>query len=287
MEHVSRPRSFKQEIVALFGQPVAENPTQYMMERAFAHHRLDWRYLTLEVAPADLGDAVRGMRAMGFRGGNCTLPHKVAVVEHLDRLSDSARLIGAVNCIVRQDGKLVGENTDGQGFLRSLREVAEPLERNIVILGAGGAARAIAVELGLAGASSILIVNRHRDRGQDLARLLNERLQVPARFVPWEGDYRVPASIDILVNATPVGLYPQVTERLPLDFETLRAEMIVADVIPNPPQTELLREARRRGCRTIDGLGMLVNQGVIGFRLWTGVEPDAAVMRAALKEVLD
>ena len=114
------PTDELQQIVCCFGQPVAGNPTQFMMERAFAHHQLDWRYLTLEVAPEQLADAIRGMRAMGFRGGNITKPHKTAVIEFLDRLSDAARLMGAVNCIVREERELVGENTDGKGFMQSL-----------------------------------------------------------------------------------------------------------------------------------------------------------------------
>lgn len=282
---MTAPRSFKQEICSLFGQPVAENPTQYMIERAFAHHGLDWRYITLEVAPQDLGDAVRGMRAMGFRGGNCTIPHKVAVIEHLDRLSEAASLMGAVNCIVREGDQLVGENTDGKGFLVSLRELTDPAGKRVVLLGAGGAARAIAVELALAGAADFTVVNRTPQRGEDLVELLQQRVGVSARLVPWEGDFVVPPDTDVLINCTSIGLFPDVDARIPLDVESLRPELIVADVIPNPPQTRLVRDARQRGCPTLDGLGMLVNQGVIGFRLWTGIDPDPAVMRGALEEV--
>jgi shikimate dehydrogenase len=279
------PRSFQQEIVSVFGQPVAENPTAYMMEKAFAHHGLDWRYLTLEVSPAGLADAVRGLRAMGFRGGNLTIPHKVAVIEHLDRLSDSARLIGAVNCIVRDGNELVGENTDGKGFLQSLGEVIDPRGKSIVVLGAGGAARAIAVELALAGAAKIIVVNRHADRGRALVEHLQKATPVAAEFVAWQGDYSVGRETDILVNATSVGLFPKVDERLPIDVATLRPGLVVADVIPNPPETRLLKDAQAKGCITLDGLGMLVNQGVIGFRLWTGIDPDPRVMHAALREV--
>lgn len=282
---MTAPRSFKQEIVSLFGQPVAENPTQWMIERAFAHHGLDWRYVTLEVSPDDLGDAVRGMRAMGFRGGNCTIPHKVAVIAHLDRLTESAALMGAVNCIVRQGRELVGENTDGKGFLKSLRESTDPRGKRCVLLGAGGAARAIAVELALAGVAEITVVNRSAGRGQDLAELVSQRTGAACTFVPWQGDYAVPLDTDVLVNCTSIGLYPDVDARVPILADSLHPRMIVCDVIPNPPQTRLMREARQAGCATLDGLGMLVNQGVIGFRLWTGVEPDAGVMRQALEEV--
>lgn len=282
---MSAPRSFLREIVSLFGQPVAENPTEYMIERAFDHHGLAWRYVTLEVAPQNLGDAVRGMRAMGFRGGNCTIPHKVAVIQHLDRVSESAGLIGAVNCIVRQGDELVGENTDGKGFLESLKPVCDPHGKSIVVLGAGGAARAIAVELALAGAASFTIVNRSAERAAGLVKLLSEQIGKETRFVHWKGDFAIPAGTDVLVNATSVGLFPDVDARLPVDWTSLDSRTVVADVIPNPPETHLVREARRRGCPTLDGLGMLVNQGVIGFRLWTGVDPDPAVMHQALREV--
>ena len=271
--------------MSLFGQPVAENPTQLMIESAFRHHGLDWRYLTIEVAPDQLGEAVRGMRAMGFRGGNCTIPHKLAVIPHLDRLGESAALMGAVNCIVRRGDELVGENTDGKGFLASLRELVDPRGKEVAILGAGGAARAIAVELALAGAARVTIVNRSRERGEALVRLLRERVQVAADFVPWSGDWRIPRSTAVLVQATSIGLYPEVDERVPLELSTLRPEIVVADVIPNPPATRLVRDARARGCKVIDGLGMLVQQGVIGFEYWTGIRPEAAVMRAALESV--
>lgn len=279
------PKSFKQELVSVFGQPVAENPTQYMIEAAFKHHGLDWRYLTIEVAPHDLGAAVQGMRAMGFRGGNLTIPHKVTVIQYLDGLSEAAKLMGAVNCIVRQGDQLTGENTDGKGFVQSLREVADPRGKRVVILGAGGAARAIAVELALAGATDFTIVNRDPGRGQSLAELLTSRKLAAARFVAWQGDYSVAAETDVVINATSIGLFPDINARIALDVATLRPEMVVADVIPNPPQTRLVRDARARGCKVLDGLGMLVNQGVIGFRLWTGVNPDPAVMRRALEEV--
>mgnify|MGYP001441609315 CR=1 FL=1 len=149
-----------QDIVSCMGNPVAGNPSQFMMERAFAACNLDWRYLTLQVPAGNLGDAMAGFRAMSFRGGNFTIPHKVAVLEYLDDLSDAARLMGAVNCVVRRDGQWIGENTDGKGFVESLRELTDPAGKNVVIFGAGGAARAIGVEVALAGAVKITIVNR-------------------------------------------------------------------------------------------------------------------------------
>jgi shikimate dehydrogenase len=282
---MTKPLNFKQELTGCFGKPVAENPTQAMIEAAYRHHGLAWRYLTIEVAPEDLADAVRGARAMGFAGFNCTLPHKVAVLAHLDGLGESAALMGAVNCVVRRGRQLIGENTDGKGFVQSLREVTDPAGKRFVLFGAGGAARAVGVELALAGARSILVVNRDERRGQELVRLLRDKVRIEAQFVPWRGAHAVPAGTDVVVNATSVGLYPDVNAPLALNLDTLCPGMVVADVIPNPPRTLLVRDAERRGCRVIDGLGMLVNQGVIGIKYWTGIDPDPAVMRRALEEI--
>jgi len=277
--------NFKQELTGCFGQPVAENPTQAMIEAAYRHHQLDWRYLTIEVAPADLKAAVEGARAMGFRGFNCTIPHKVAVIEHLDGLGESASLMEAVNCVVPRDGKLIGENTDGKGFVQSLKELTDPAGKQIVMFGAGGAARAIGVEVALAGAKQVTVVNRSVARGEELVKLLNVRTGIEAGFVPWEGAFKIPEGTDVVINATSIGLFPDVEAQLQIDFATLSPSMVVADVIPNPPETHLVKTAREKGCPTIDGLGMLVNQGVIGIRYWTGIDPDPQVMRGALEEI--
>jgi shikimate dehydrogenase len=276
---------FLSTLTGSFATPADENPTVAMVEAAYRHHGLDARYLNCEVAPDALGDAVRGARAMGWVGFNCSIPHKVAVIEHLDGLADSATVIGAVNCVVRRDGRLIGENTDGQGFLTSLQTVVDPSGKSLVVLGAGGAARAIAVETALAGTSSITIVNRDPARGAELVALVNERTPARAELVVWDGAYVVPAGTDIVVNATSIGLFPDLDAQLDLDLDSLRPGMVVADVIPNPPRTRLIRDAEVRGCTVLDGLGMLVNQGVIGIKHWTGVDPDPAVMRAKLEEL--
>jgi shikimate dehydrogenase len=282
--------NFQQELVGCFGQPVSENPTQAMVEAAFRHHGLDWRYLTIEVAPENLAAAVAGARAMGFRGFNCTIPHKLAVIPHLDGLGESAALMGAVNCVVVRDGKLIGENTDGKGFVAGVRRLLDPAGRSMVLLGAGGAARAIAVEMALAGCGRITVVSRDTAQGQALVDLLNGKVRavaggVSAAHAPWWGDFAVPEGTDILVNATQVGLFPDLDARLALDPAGLRPGMTVVDVIPNPPRTRLIRDAEARGCRVLDGLAMLVGQGRIGIEYWTGIDPDEGVMRAALEEV--
>ena len=282
---MSKELNFKQELTAAFGQPISENPTQAMVEAAYRHHDLDWRYLTIEVAQDGLEAAVAGARAMGFAGFNCTIPHKVKVIEYLDGLGESASLMGAVNCVVQRDGKLIGENTDGKGFVESLKELTDPEGKSVVMFGAGGAARAIGVEVALAGASSITVVNRSVERGEELTKLLNDRVPAEANFVSWDSTFNIPEGTDVVINATSIGLFPDVDARLNFNMDTLNAGMVVADVIPNPPQTNLVKDARAKGCKVIDGLGMLVNQGVIGIRYWTGIDPDPGVMRAALEEI--
>lgn len=277
--------NFKQELTAAFGQPISENPTQVMVEAAYHHHNLDWRYLTIEVGPNDLEAAVQGAKVMGFQGFNCTIPHKVKVIDYLDGLGESASLMGAVNCVVRKDGKWIGENTDGKGFVSSLRELTDPKGKKVVIFGAGGAARAISVEVALAGAHHITIINRSVNRGEELTSLLQDKLPCYADFASWDSTYSIPSETDVVINATSIGLFPDMDAQLDFDPDSLLPHMLVADVIPNPPTTHLVRDARAKGCPVIDGLGMLVNQGVIGIKHWTGIDPDPKVMRAALEKV--
>ncbi len=282
---MSNQGNFLHELIGSMSQGAAGNPTVAMVEAAFAHHGLHWRYINMEVTPENLGDAVRGARALGFRGFNCSLPHKVAVIPHLDGLGESAALMGAVNCVVRRGEQLIGENTDGKGFLKSLAAVTDPKGKSIVLFGAGGAARAIAVELGLAGVKRITIVNRTEPRGAELVELLCSKLHIESELVVSHEDYAIPEGTAIVINATSIGLY-DANARLGLELSSLQSDMVVADVIFNPVNTRLIRDAESRGCRTVDGLSMLVNQGVIGIQFWTGVDPDTTVMRKALKDAL-
>ncbi len=277
--------NFLHELVGCMSQGAAGNPSVAMIEAAFAHHGLLWRYVNMEVTPEDLGAAVRGAKAMGFRGFNCSLPHKVAVIPHLDGLGESAAVMGAVNCVVRRGEKFIGENTDGKGFLKSLETTIDPKGKSVVLFGAGGAARAIAVELGLAGTKRITLVNRSGPRGAELVTLLRDQLKLDAELVVWRGDYAVPAGTDIIINGTSIGLYAP-EARLALDLASLNPGMVVADVVFSLVRTRFLDDAAARGCRAVDGLGMLVNQGIIGMQYWTGITPDTAVMRRALEAAM-
>ena len=282
---MSQSQHFLHELVGSMSQGADGNPTVVMVEAAFRHHGLHWRYINMEVSPADLGTAVKGARAMGFRGFNCSLPHKVSVIAHLDGLGQSAAVMGAVNCVVLRDGRLIGENTDGKGFLKSLQSMIDPQGKSVVLFGAGGAARAIAVELGLAGVRHITIVNRSEQRGAELVTVLREQLQLEAQLVVWSGDYTVPEGTDVVINGTSIGLYDP-EARVAIDLDSLRPGMIAADVVFNPVRTRFLTEAAARGCRPLDGLGMLVNQGIVGIQYWTGIDPHPEVMRQALESVM-
>ncbi len=277
-------QSFLSILTGSFSTPCADNPTVAMIEAGYRAAGIDARYINCDVKPEALGDAVSGAVAMEWAGFNCSLPHKVAVIDHLDELAESAKIIGAVNCVSIRDGKLIGDNTDGKGFLASLKEVADPSGKRVLLLGAGGAARAIAVELGLAGAAHITVVNRDPKKAETIAALVRDNTACDAAAQGWEGGVRVPDDTQIVINATSIGL-GDAEAMPPLALETLRKEFVVADVIPNPPKTKLLRQAKERGCTTLDGLGMLVNQGVIGVELWLGRTLDAGVMQKTLQEI--
>ena len=284
-----KEQNYLDSLVGVFGHPAAENPGVVIQEAAFRALGLNlWRFLTIDVDPDKLGDAIKGLKAFKMRGINCTIPHKINVIPYLDELSESARLIGAVNTIVNTDGKLFGENTDGKGFMESLEQNGvDPKGKKIVILGAGGAARAVSVELSLAGAGSITIVNRPEDAhlAKSLMELLNRILPNNA-FVTWDHTYAVPADTDILVNATSIGLYPHVDDIPNIDLDTILPTMFVQDVIPNPAITPFLRAAEARGARWNTGTGMLINQAALNIEMWTGLKPDKAVMLKALQEAL-
>lgn len=278
-------KNYRAELVGVLGDPVDGNPTGVMEEAGFEHAGLNWRYITVKVLPDALDDAMAGVRAFNMRGVNLTMPHKINVLKHMDALSEAARVIGAVNTVVcRPDGTLFGENTDGKGFVQSLRDAGVPLEgKAVCLLGAGGAARSIGVECALAGAAKVAVVNRNAGRGEALAGVINANTRARAEFIPWVGSARVPEGTDILINATCVGLHPHGDACPDVDFDGVRPGMTVCDVIFNPVDTPFLREAARRGAQTIDGLGMLVNQGCINYELWTGQKAPRDVMYAKLR----
>ena len=244
---------------------------------------MNWRYQLFRVPACDLQDGLDGIRALGFSGLNLTIPHKITAVSYMEGLSESAALIGAINTILVKEGKLYGENTDGKGFVIGLRENGISLAgKRLVILGAGGAARAISVECALAGAVHLTIINRTEEKGRELAALITENTSCTAEFIKWVEKVRIPVC-DILVNATNIGLYPD--KSLPdIDYDTINQNMVVQDIITNPAYTPFLQKAGERRAHILDGQSMLIYQGALSVELWTGMMPDPEAMRKALIE---
>lgn len=276
-------KNYRAELVGVFGDPVEGNPTGVLEEAGFAALGLNYRYLTMKVTPEDFDAAMKSLKALNMKGINLTMPHKITVLPYLDEISQAARIIGAVNTIVIQNGKLIGDNTDGKGFVQALeREHTKPEGKSITILGAGGAAKAIAIECALAGASSVTIINRDEKKGLNLVHSILEHTPAKAAFLPWTAHQPIPEGTDILINATPIGLHPHGDQKPDVDYDTIKSSMVVSDVVFNPPVTPFLKEAASRGAKTISGLGMLVCQGALNFTIWTGQEAPYDVMYQAL-----
>jgi shikimate dehydrogenase len=249
-----------------------------MFEEAFKHHDLDWRYLTFEVADDKLADAVRGLRALGFRGGHCAFPYRNSIVPLLDRTTETASLLGCVSLFYVDETGWVGDNIDGRGVLSSIRREIDPVGKKVVLYGAGAMARAIAVELVTLGVASLTVVNRTDAHAADLVTFLANKFNAPAVAEAWQDSLVVSADADMVIHATSLGDCV-----LPLSPESLRPGLLVADVTPSP-RTWLLDQAADRGCKTVDGLTMCIEEAAIGFELLTGLMPDRDVLREAVEE---
>lgn len=277
-------RNYRAELTGVFGIPVDDNPTGVVEEAGYKALGLNYRYLTIEVKPEDLRTAMDSVKALGMRGINLTMPHKIAVIPMLDELSESAKIIGAVNTVINEKGRLIGENTDGKGFIRALRDEGETVDgKNIVILGAGGAARAISVECAMNGAKKITIVNRNKAHGEELVKILNGKTGTTAEFAAWDRTFTVPEGTDILINATSIGFSPNMTDKPDLNYDSINPALTVSDVVFSPEHTAFLTEASRHGAKTVTGLGMLASQAALNFTLWTGKEAPLEVMKEALR----
>lgn len=281
----------KTQIVGVIGWPVSHSISPPMHNAAFQSMGLDWCYIPLPVAtenPGTIGEAVRGLPALGLRGANVTVPHKQAVMPHLDWLTPAAQAIGAVNTIrVETDGQLSGDNTDARGFIADLRDHDVVLEgKRVVVLGAGGSARAVVFGLAEAGCASVAILNRTAQKAHDLA--MDIRTFFP--FCRLSGhdpkDLALMAGeADLIVNCTSLGMTPNV-DTTPWDEGiAFRPDQVVYDLVYNPPHTPLLQKATADGAHGINGLGMLIWQGAIAFERWTGQMPPVDVMRAAVEEI--
>ena len=277
------------KFIILLGNPLGHSISPAMHNRVFEKLGLDYCYLPVQVEPQNLKTVFAGLCKMNVAGFNVTIPHKINIIDHLDSLDPLAATIGAVNTICIKDGKTIGHNTDGEGFIRTLEEegkVSVP-GKKIFLLGSGGAARSIAMTLAFRGAQMIFIYNRTLAKAEALAAEINKKIGNCAKAVPAldEQAKETIQSCDILVNSTNVGMHPHQDE-LPLNEDFLFAHLVVADIVYNPHTTKLLATAKARGCKVVHGLGMLIYQGAAGFRLWTGIEPLVTEMTAVAHQLM-
>jgi shikimate dehydrogenase len=274
------------EKCCLLANPAAGNPTQYLVEQAFAQAGLDWRFMTFEVEPERLVDAMRGLRALGFRGVKVGEPFQEAVIGHVDELTDAARLSGSVNCITAKGDRFVGDNTEGISLVELLRQHVNVVGRRAMVIGAGRIARAIGLALAGAGAEAIVVVSRNAPAGNKAVELIQQHASASASHVLLTGaPIVVEPEIAVLVNATSLGM-ANPDAKLPLKTDSFGPKMIVADVAYNTSRTWLTQQAAERGCRIIDGVQLYVQQTALALRAWTGAMPDTVTMREAAEEFL-
>jgi len=278
-------------VAGVIGWPVRHSLSPPMHNAAFAALGLNWVYVPFAVDPERIAGAMDAMRALDLAGLNVTIPHKLAVLPHMDEISDDARVLGAVNTVVHREGRLIGHNTDGPGFLRSLREIGEDVSgREVALIGAGGSARSVALAVCRGGATKLSIVNRTVAKAQAVVALLREALPgVQAEAVALEGDEAagVVRAAQVIIDSTAVGMYPHQDVAPVIPEQWLHAGQTVCDLTYNPRLTVLLKAALAAGARTLDGTGMLVHQGALAFGYWTGQPAPVEAMRAALLRGLE
>jgi len=268
-----------QEIIALLGCPAAGNPAQYLHERSLAEASLDWRFLTLDVPPERIGTALGGVEAMGFRGCVLSGPLRSHAAQHLATLSPAATFSRAVSLVERQPSGLVGHMTDGRGLLEALRAHIDPAGTRILLVGAGPAARAAALELSLARAAEVLVCNRTAEAAADLVESLSAIDGAAAAPLPWQPEITVPDQVDIVISAVPAESAPALTG--------LRKDLVVADFALVSQPAPIVAAAQRHGACTIDGLEIHCAKTAIDFHTWTGIDPDTDLLRELLDEYLN
>ena len=269
----------KTKLLGLIGHPVEHSLSPIMHNEALRDKNLNYVYLAFDVLPENLKYVVDGVKSLGTVGGfNITIPHKVEIMKYLDEIDKEAELIGAVNTVKIEKDRAIGYNTDGLGARMSLEEeIGKVEDKNILIIGAGGAARAVAFEL--AKNNHLTIINRTVEKAELLAKEISEKLNKHIYYNNLNIDI---GDFDIIIHTTPIGMYPNVNVQPIIDTNKIEENMVVMDLIYNPEETVLLREAKKQGAKTINGLGMLVYQGAISFEIWTGVKPNIDVMKKAI-----
>ena len=273
-------------MTGMLGHPVAENPIDRMFDAVYAHYGLHWQFWKSDIADEqDLARAVAALRPLGYRGMAITVPYKVAVIPLLDEVDDDVRAIGAANYMTIERGRLIGHNNDGKGVVRAIEKVAPLRGQRVVMLGAGGAGRAMAVEMAWAGAAHLTLVTRRESQGTEVAQRVRQAAGVPCDWQPWVQPVQVPAGTTLLMNATHLGCAPEL-EPVPVQWDSVDPGCVVVDVITNPRITPFLATAGERGCPVVDGVEMLVQLAMQIFQQWTGIAPEEDVFQAAVAEAL-
>ncbi|MEC0091814.1 shikimate dehydrogenase [Paenibacillus macquariensis] len=275
----------KRMLLAVIGDPIAHSKSPVMHNAALEALGIEGEYFPLHVSPEDLGSAISRFKELGFRGINVTIPHKVDVMKYLDQIDDSAARIGAVNTIVNENGILTGYNTDGIGYVRSLKDEThvDLLGKSILVLGAGGAARGIISALAQEDPKTLIIANRTEDKAIQMAEEWKSVVNISAITIDKVSD--ILADMDVVINTTSIGMHPN-TSHTPIDPELIPAGIIVSDLIYNPLTTEFLKKSHERGCTIHGGLGMFVNQGAYALEFWTGMPAPIETMRTAVLKSL-
>jgi shikimate dehydrogenase len=273
-------------MTGMLGHPVAENPIDRMFDAVYAHYGLQWQFWKNDIASEhDLAKAIAALRPLGYQGMAITVPYKVAVIPMLDAVDDDVHAIGAANYITIEQGRLIGHNNDGKGVVKAIEKVAPLKGRQVVMLGAGGAGRAMAVEIAWAGAEQLTLITRREAQGREVAELVQQASGVPCTWQSWQAPLQVPSGTDLLMNATHLGCAPEL-EPVPVDWASVEPGCIAVDVITNPRITPFLAAAREHGCPVVDGVEMLVQLAMQIFERWTGITPEEAVFQSAVAEAL-
>lgn len=270
----------------MIGDPVEHSLSAPMHNAAFEYLNLDYVYVPFQVKKAHLRAAINGARSLGINGLNVTIPHKTEVLNYLDVLDGAAELIGAVNTIKFDEKGSKGYNTDGLGAVKSIEEVTSIKDKKILIIGAGGASRAISFQIILNGARSVVIANRTPEKALLLKADLQEKLEVDVGCVGLDGLKEEIQDADILINTTPIGMYPNINQKPLVTSKMIPERLVVNDIIYNPQETGLLKEAGKAGAKTVSGVKMLIYQGIESFKIWTGVTPPVEVFEKALMDTL-
>ncbi|MGB9937974.1 MAG: shikimate dehydrogenase [Methanobacterium sp.] len=274
----------KTKVVGIIGNPVEHSLSPLMHNAAFRHLGLDYIYVPFQVDENNLKSAINGAKSMNIKGLNVTIPHKTNIIPHLDSLDKAAELIGAVNTVKFENRKAIGFNTDGIGAVRAIEEVTRVKDKKVIILGAGGAARAVAFQILIDHAGSLVIANRTPQNAINLQNEIIEKLNADVKTTDYgeklENELK---DADILINTTPIGMYPNINQKPLVKAEMMHSNLVVNDLVYNPPKTCLIKECEKACAKSISGIKMLIYQGMESFKIWTGIYPSLEIFENALK----